>query len=64
MTSSDFWNQRYAEPGFAYGTEPNDFVRHHAAFLPPGTAFRLARPSAWLRGKVAMPSIWRRWAMR
>lgn len=20
------WNQRYAEPGFAYGTRPNDFI--------------------------------------
>lgn len=31
------WNARYAEPGFAYGTEPNDFVRAHAHHLPrPG----------------------------
>ena len=24
------WDQRYAEAGFAYGTEPNDFLRDHA----------------------------------
>lgn len=30
------WDQRYAEPGFAYGTEPNDFLRAQADQLPPG----------------------------
>jgi SAM-dependent methyltransferase len=29
------WNARYAEPGWAFGTEPNDFLREHAAALPP-----------------------------
>lgn len=24
------WDERYAEPGFAYGSEPNDFLRAHA----------------------------------
>lgn len=24
------WNQRYSEPGFAYGTEPNDFLAANA----------------------------------
>jgi SAM-dependent methyltransferase len=29
------WNDRYAEPGFAYGTEPNDFLAAHAErYLP------------------------------
>lgn len=27
------WDERYAEPGFAYGTEPNDFLREHAGLL-------------------------------
>jgi SAM-dependent methyltransferase len=31
------WDQRYAEPGFAYGTEPNDFLREVASQLPPGS---------------------------
>lgn len=30
------WNERYAEPGFAYGTEPNDFLRAQASRLPTG----------------------------
>lgn len=29
------WNQRYSEPGFAYGTEPNDFLAANAErYLP------------------------------
>ena len=31
-----FWEQRYAEPDWAYGTEPNDFVRECAERLAPG----------------------------
>ena len=31
------WDQRYAEPGFAYGVEPNDFLAANAErYLPPG----------------------------
>lgn len=30
------WDARYAEPGFAYGTEPNDFLSANAAVLPAG----------------------------
>lgn len=33
---SGFWEERYAEPSYAYGTEPNDFVREVAGRLPPG----------------------------
>jgi SAM-dependent methyltransferase len=29
----EFWNHRYALPGWAYGTEPNDFVREVAPLL-------------------------------
>jgi 2-polyprenyl-3-methyl-5-hydroxy-6-metoxy-1,4-benzoquinol methylase len=30
------WNQRYSESGFAYGTEPNDFLAANAErYLPP-----------------------------
>lgn len=32
----DFWNQRYAEPGFAYGTEPNAFLASQHGRLRPG----------------------------
>lgn len=42
MSHSDpaaFWNGRYGEDGFAYGTEPNAFVRHvaEAGMLPPSS---------------------------
>ncbi len=37
-----FWDARYAEEGFAYGTEPNDFLREQAAHLPTGEALCLA----------------------
>lgn len=37
-----FWNLRYAEPGFAYGEQPNDFLRDQVAALPPGEAVCLA----------------------
>lgn len=31
------WDQRYGEPGFAYGTEPNDFLAANAErYLPAG----------------------------
>lgn len=32
----DFWNQRYSEPGFAYGTEPNAFLVSQHTLLRPG----------------------------
>ncbi len=32
----DFWNARYAEPGFAYGTEPNSFLVSQKQYLKPG----------------------------
>jgi SAM-dependent methyltransferase len=31
-----FWDERYSEKGYAYGTEPNDFVRDHVAAIPHG----------------------------
>ncbi len=34
--STEFWNGRYAETGYAYGTEPNAFLVSQAAFLRPG----------------------------
>lgn len=42
MTAKDkptpaHWDERYAEPGWAFGTEPNDFLREQAAHLPAGS---------------------------
>ena len=34
--TNDFWNARYAEPGFAYGTEPNSFLVSQKQYLKPG----------------------------
>lgn len=31
-----FWDERFAEPGFAYGSDPNDFVREAAPRIPRG----------------------------
>lgn len=36
------WDERYAEPGFAYGTAPNDFLVDHAGQIPPGRVLCLA----------------------
>lgn len=36
------WNERFAEPEFAYGREPNDFLRESAAAIPPGPVLCLA----------------------
>jgi len=33
---NDFWNSRYSEPDYAYGTEPNDYFRKEIIFLAPG----------------------------
>lgn len=46
------WNERYAAAGYAYGTEPNDFLAAHAAQIPPGRVLCLAegqgRNAVWL----------------
>jgi len=31
-----FWDQRYAVPGFVYGTEPNSFLVEHSRHVPAG----------------------------
>jgi SAM-dependent methyltransferase len=37
-----FWDRRFAEQGFAYGDQPNDFLRDQVQHLPPGRALCLA----------------------
>ena len=48
------WDARYAEPGWAFGTEPNDFLREQAHELPRGRVLCLAegegRNAVWLAG--------------
>ncbi len=36
------WNDRYSAPGYAYGTEPNDFLAEMAARIPRGRVLSLA----------------------
>jgi SAM-dependent methyltransferase len=36
------WNERFSEPGFAYGTEPNDFLVSVVARIPKGRLLSLA----------------------
>lgn len=42
MSNAAFWDARYAEPGFAYGDAPNDFVRAVAHHIPDGPVLCLA----------------------
>lgn len=48
-----FWNQRYQDPEYAYGTEPNDFLVAQAASFPDGARILCladgeGRNSVWL----------------
>jgi SAM-dependent methyltransferase len=49
------WDERYAEPDYAYGKEPNDFLRSVADRLPPGPVLCLAegqgRNACYLAGR-------------
>jgi len=50
------WDSRYAEPGWAFGTAPNDFLREHALHLAPGgrvlcLAEGEGRNAVWLAGR-------------
>jgi 2-polyprenyl-3-methyl-5-hydroxy-6-metoxy-1,4-benzoquinol methylase len=53
VPTSEFWNARYAEPGYAYGTEPNAFLVSQRGLLKAGmTALAVAdgegRNGVWL----------------
>lgn len=39
--SKEFWDSRYSEQEFAYGTEPNKFLKEHLENLKPGKALFL-----------------------
>ena len=51
----EFWDRRYSEPAYAYGTEPNDFLLEVADRIPPGPVLCLAegegRNAAWLAAR-------------
>ncbi|MGZ3421002.1 MAG: class I SAM-dependent methyltransferase [Polyangiales bacterium] len=39
--NENFWNERYRGDEYAYGTEPNDFLREHATAIPEGRVLSL-----------------------
>lgn len=50
---STFWDERFAEPGYKYGTEPNAFLQAQAGRLSPGSRVLVpgdgeGRNSVWL----------------
>ena len=40
--TAQYWDERYSKPEFAYGTEPNDFLRSVAGRIPRGPVLTLA----------------------
>jgi hypothetical protein len=51
----NFWDQRFSEPGFKYGTEPNAFLRAQAASIAPASRVLVpgdgeGRNGVWLAG--------------
>lgn len=52
MSTRDFWNEKFANAEYAYGTEPNEFLATSVAKLKPGAALSLAegegRNAVWL----------------
>jgi len=58
--ASGFWDERYGDDEFAYGTEPNDFLVATVAYLPPGGRILLpadgeGRNSVWLAERGFSP---------
>jgi len=56
MQQGNSWDIRFAEPGFAYGVEPNDFLVESSHYLmPEGNVLCLAegegRNGVWLAGQ-------------
>jgi SAM-dependent methyltransferase len=50
------WDDRYAEPGFAYGDEPNDFLAAVAGHIPPGPVLTLGEGEG--RNAVFLAGLW------
>lgn len=52
MSTRDFWNDKFGTEDYAYGTEPNDFLRETVDAMPRGTVLSLAegegRNAVWL----------------
>ena len=52
MSTRDFWNEKFANTEYAYGTEPNDFLVSAVTKLKRGATLSLAegegRNAVWL----------------
>lgn len=52
MSTRDFWNEKFANTDYVYGTEPNDFLASVVTNLQPGATLSLAegegRNAVWL----------------
>ena len=52
MSTRDFWNEKFANTDYAYGTEPNDFLASAVTTLKRGATLSLAegegRNAVWL----------------
>jgi hypothetical protein len=52
MSTREFWNEKFGIDDYAYGTEPNDFLRETVLGMPRGSALSLAegegRNAVWL----------------
>jgi len=52
VSTRDFWNEKFTNAEYAYGTEPNEFLAASVAKLKPGAALSLAegegRNAVWL----------------
>jgi len=57
MGQAEFWNQRYGEVSYAYGTKPNNFLREVVDSLTPG---RILLPCAG-EGRNAVYAAHRGW---
>jgi hypothetical protein len=50
------WDERFSEPGYAYGTEPNEFLVSVADRIPGGRVLCLAE-GRYHRGTAAVVQI-------
>jgi len=52
QSTRQFWNEKFSGDEYAYGTEPNEFLKEVALKLPPGAALSIAegegRNAVWL----------------
>jgi hypothetical protein len=55
-----FWNARYADPAYAYGTQPNEYLRAKLTDLPVGTLLAAAEGE----GRNAVYAATQGWAVR